>query len=84
MLIETGDDQPRTLANAFRQAVPLRGDIFKSAMEAMQAHLSNLDRAYGVHTQRQQLSVTPPALNDTPVQSLDAICAALRASIEAN
>lgn len=83
MLVETGDDQPRTLANAFRNAVPLRGDVFNSAMGALQAHLANLDRAYGVHTQRQQLSVTPPALLDAPVVGLDALCAALRQQIEA-
>jgi len=83
LLVETGDDQPRTLANAFRNAVPLRGDVFLGAMAAMQAHLGNLDRAYGVHTQRQQLSVTPPALQDTPVVGLDALCETLRQRIEA-
>jgi len=78
MLVETGNDQPRTLANAFRNAVPLKGDVFAGAMQAMQAHLSNLDRAYGIHTQRQQLSVTPPALQDTASVGLDALCDTLR------
>ena len=83
MLVETGDDQPRTLANAFRNAVPLKGDVFKAAMDALQCHMVNLDRAYGVHTQRQQLSVTPPALQGTPSVGLDALCDTLRQQIAA-
>lgn len=84
MLIETGDDQPRTLANAFRKPVPLRGDVFEGAMGALQTHLGNLDRAYGVQTARLQLSVTPPALSDTESVGLDALCEALRTRIEAS
>lgn len=84
LLLETGDDQPRTLANAFRKSVSLRGDVFDNAMQALQAHLSNLDRAYGQHTERHQLSVTPPALDGVPVQGLDALCDALRMRIEAS
>ncbi len=83
MLIETGNDQPRTLANAFRNSVPLRGDVFKAAMDALQSHLANLDRAYGVQTQRQQLSVTPPALPGIPSVALDSLCAALHGQIVA-
>lgn len=83
LLVETGDDQPRTLANAFRKSVPLRGDVFENAMNSLQAHLANLDRAYGQHTQRQQLSVTPPALDGVSVQGLDELCQVLRQRIEA-
>lgn len=83
LLVETGDDQPRTLANAFRKSVPLQGDVFEGAVLALQAHLANLDRAYGQHTERQQLSVTPPALEAVPVSSLDALCDVVRARIEA-
>lgn len=83
MLIETGDDQPRTLANAFRNAVQPRGDVFGRAMLALQEHLANLDRAYGVHTQRQQLSVTPPALDGVDSVGLAALCSHLRRQIEA-
>ena len=82
MLVEAGDDQPRTLANAFRKSVPLDGDVFEQAVVALQIHLDNLDRAYGQHTDRQQLSVTPPALNAVPVAGLDALCEALRLRIQ--
>lgn len=83
VLLETGSDQPRTLANAFRKSVPLQGDVFQNAMHALQTHLSNLDQAYGCHTERQQLSVTPPALTGVPTQGLDALCEGLRQRIEA-
>lgn len=83
MLVETGDDQPRTLANAFRRAVPLQGDVFENAMLALQTHLANLDRAYGQQTERLQLSVTPPGLDGVPVVGLDVLCDQLRQRIEA-
>lgn len=82
LLVETGDDQPRTLANAFRKSVPLQGDVFERAVLALQDHLSNLDRAYGRHTDRQQLSVTPPALEGVPIAGLDALCDALRLQVQ--
>lgn len=83
LLLETGDDQPRTLANAFRKSVSLQGDVFENSVLALQAHLGNLDRAYGRHTERQQLSVTTPALDGVPVMGLDALCESLRLRIEA-
>lgn len=83
VLVETGSDQPRTLANAFRKSVSLQDDVFENAMHALQTHLSNLDQAYGCHTERQQLSVTPPALSGVPTHGLDALCDALRQRIEA-
>lgn len=84
MLVESGNDQPRTLANAFRNAVPLKGDVFDAAVVALQSHLANLDRAYGVHTVRQQLSVTPPALAGIDVVGLEDLCGSLRQRITAN
>jgi CRISPR system Cascade subunit CasC len=76
LLAELGDDQPRTLANAFRNAVSLEGgQVFERSMAALQQHLLQLDAAYGVQTQRAQLSVTPPALAGAPVHSLDALAA---------
>ena len=65
LLVEAGDDQPRTLANAFRKAVRADKDhdVFERAMQALQAHLQQLDAAYGVGTERAQLSVTPPPLD---------------------
>ena len=81
MLVETGDDQPRTLANAFRKPVSLNSasrDVFGEAIRAMQTHLAGLDAAYGVHTQRHQLSATEPPLHGVEQLSLAALCESLR------
>lgn len=76
LLLEAGDDQPRTLANAFREPVPLAGGgLFPRAVGALQTHLGQLDAAYGAQTRRMQLSVTPPALNSVPVVGIDALTA---------
>lgn len=75
LLVEAGDDQPRTLANAFRRAVvPARGqDVFEAAMKALQTHVSNLDAAYGVGVERAQTSVTPPALAGVHQHNVDGL-----------
>ncbi|AWN47557.1 type I-E CRISPR-associated protein Cas7/Cse4/CasC [Methylobacterium terrae] len=59
MLVEAGSRQPRTLAGAFRKAVPLRrdGDLAAEAVAAMAACLTRLDRAYGQEEERANLSV---------------------------
>ena len=84
LMVESGDGQPRTLANAFRKAVPLRGannDVFGNAMHALQLHLHQLDGAYGQETQRAQMSVTPPALDGFAPQSLADVQAWVQASM---
>ena len=84
LMVELGDDQPRTLANAFRKAVPLRGegnDVFANAMQALQTHLRQLDAAYGQQTKRAQMSVTPPALTDFEPQPLSELSAWLQDSM---
>lgn len=86
LLVELGDDQPRTLANAFRQAVPLPrdgggDDVFAAAMARLQSHLQQLDAAYGLQTQRRQMSVTPPALAEITQQPLSGLVDWLQAAI---
>jgi len=86
LMVEVGDDQPRTLANAFRKAVPLRidgGDVFAGAMQALQSHLQQLDAAYGQQTRRVQMSVTPPALAGLVPQSMAELVLWLQASLAA-
>ena len=85
LMVEQGDDQPRTLANAFRKAVSLRGegnDVFANAIHALENHLRQLDAAYGQQTQRAQMSVTPPALADLAPQSLAELSAWLQDSMK--
>ncbi len=75
LLLEAGDDQPRTLANAFRKAVRAdkNHDVFEGAMQALQAHLLQLDAAYGAGTERVQLSVTPPPLDGIACRDMKAL-----------
>lgn len=85
LMVELGDDQPRTLANAFRKAVPLRGegnDVFANTMQALQTHLQQLDAAYGQQTRRAQMSVTPPALAGLAPQPMAELVAWLQAAIQ--
>lgn len=58
VLVEAGDGQPRTLANAFLS--PVRGrDVLAGAYRALGAHLSDLDQMYGRST-TQRLSAMGP------------------------
>ena len=63
MLIETGAQQPRSLANAFRNPVPLpaRNGLLATAAEAMGNYVARLDEAYGAHADRCQLAVEDAA-----------------------
>ena len=54
VLVEAGERQPRTLANAFRDPVPLRGDgtLMERTLAALQYELAGTDRMYGEHEWR--------------------------------
>ena len=59
MLVETGDRQPRSLAEAFRRPCePHLGD----ATEALSAHLQALDGAYATGEQRRHMCISDIAL----------------------
>ncbi|MGH6816798.1 MAG: type I-E CRISPR-associated protein Cas7/Cse4/CasC, partial [Hyphomicrobiaceae bacterium] len=55
MLAEAGSRQPRTLANAFRCAVPLDGNEKERAIDGMIGHLKSLDANYGTHEARRAM-----------------------------
>lgn len=58
MMIECGDRQPRTLANAFRRAVPLQGDdLLGATVNRLAEHVRDFDRGYGAGEQRRHLCV---------------------------
>jgi len=72
MLIETGDRQPRTLANAFRQAIRSRDqDPAEAAIKALASHLTKMDKAYETGERRHQLTVLDARIPDCEVVSLD-------------
>lgn len=61
MLLEMGDRQPRSLATAYRKAIP--HDLDRAA-QALADHLAKLDAAYATGEERRHLSLadaSPPA-----------------------
>lgn len=57
MMVELGDRQPRTLANAFYEPLSARDASVSDATERLDFHLKALDEAYGAHEDRRQMSV---------------------------
>ena len=52
-MVESGDDQPRTLANAFRQAVTPNGkDLTDTSVEALTDYTERMDGMYGAKEDR--------------------------------
>jgi CRISPR system Cascade subunit CasC len=83
LLIEMGTRQPRTLANAFRDPVPLdrRGGTLEAAVAAMRQHLTRLDEAYGSAERRRFLAVEPGELPGAERSSLDKLAAWAKAAV---
>lgn len=75
MLVEAGNRQPRTLAGAFRHAVPLGADdLLGAAAERLAHEIQGLDGAYGQAESRAALSRTEQALPGVAApQPLDAL-----------
>lgn len=67
VLAESGNSQPRTLANAFLRPVPTRGDLLASSLRAVGEHLESLDDMYGRETTRRLAAVIPQETLDAQV-----------------
>lgn len=52
VMVESGDEQPRTLANAFKQAVPVNGDVTENSIEAITKYAKRLDGMYDTEEDR--------------------------------
>ena len=53
VMVESGDDQPRTLANAFRQAITPNGkDLTDASVEALTDYTERMDGMYGAKEDR--------------------------------
>lgn len=83
LLLEAGVSQPRTLANAFRTAVELTGDVFSRALGALRSHLEHLDAAYGAPTDRCQVVVGTAPLPLIPAAPLAEVARWAGAQVEA-
>ena len=71
VMIEFGERQPRTLANAFQDPVALRGNgtLIERTMAAMQTELDGVDRMYGEHELRLLASRQAQGFNN--IDSID-------------
>jgi CRISPR system Cascade subunit CasC len=74
VLLEVGDLQPRSLANAFLEALPARGNMLQSGANRLAGQLNRLDQMYGPTAKVRALATTldPSAFSPLPTQSLDA------------
>lgn len=59
LMVERGEQQPRTLANAFRNAIDSEDDV-EAAQERLEAYLSGLDDFYGQPAERYVGGVSLP------------------------
>lgn len=89
MLVEAGDWQPRSLAGAFHNALPLAQPALRQAAVQRIAHeLGGLDAAYGAPLARRFLSVDEAAIPGAQRLPLATLCdwaqaAVTQASVEA-
>ena len=71
VLLESGQTQPRTLANAYLNALRLKEDPLQSAVEKMGEHLQALDNMYGRSETRFVSSIkSTDAITETPIAPL--------------
>ncbi len=61
VIVESGSEQPRTMANAFLKPVGERPDVVQNAYSAMAMHLADLDSMYGRGTTRHIAALSPSA-----------------------
>ena len=47
LMVESGDEQPRTLANAFKKAVPLTDDVTEGSVKQLTDYVHRVDAMYG-------------------------------------
>lgn len=60
VVAELGNRQPRTLANAYTNAIRGKRDLKERAVAALDGYLGRYDAMYGSHEERQFSSMLPP------------------------
>ncbi|HQW20071.1 MAG TPA: type I-E CRISPR-associated protein Cas7/Cse4/CasC [Rhodocyclaceae bacterium] len=82
VLLESGRNQPRTLANAYLKAMKLTSDPMQQSVDALGDHLTGIDAMYGCNEKRfvastqnmtKLASVTAAPLIDTVAAALDSV-----------
>jgi CRISPR system Cascade subunit CasC len=79
LLLEAGNAQPRSLANAYLEALTPKGDVRQQAAQRMLAYLEGLDGMYGVSVSRRLATTLPvqTSIDTSPVEP------AVRATLDA-
>lgn len=80
VMLEAGESQPRSLANAFLQPVRLDGEghPVDRSLQALVSHLDELEAMYGDTGERRVVASTRPwPREDTPVQPLESAIASV-------
>jgi CRISPR system Cascade subunit CasC len=82
VMLEVGRQQPRTLANAFLEALPTRGNLLQQAANRLGEQLQRIDAMYGKTADVRSLATTldAPGLGSITAQPLDA---AVRQALDA-
>lgn len=76
VLLEAGHQQPRSLANAYLQALDHRGDLMQNAIDRLDGHLDSLEAMYGPTSEARALSTNRDWPGTGPArQPLDAAIA---------
>lgn len=57
IMVEAGDRQPRTLANAFRAALHGNNITVDAAVEVLDSYLAKLDKTFGANEERRQMGL---------------------------
>jgi len=52
VMVESGDEQPRTLANAFKKAVPLTENVTEDSIERLADYVDRMDGMYATEEER--------------------------------
>lgn len=70
LLLEAGQGQPRTLSNAFLEAITPKGDVRQQAAQQMLSYLDRLDGMYGQSTRRRLATTLPvnASIESSPIE----------------
>ena len=83
VLLEAGNRQPRSLANAFFKPVSKSGDLRGNALQALTTYITQLDGMYGMGEERRYASLTPvEALAAEQLSGLPALAQWAAASVQ--
>lgn len=69
VLLEVGFEQPRTLANAFLEAMPARGHLLQAAADRMAAQMARIDAMYGATAAMRALATTLESTSFEPLSA---------------